>query len=110
MRDAPLTDDEIDAALNDLPGWGRVGHELTRDYRFADFGEALAFLVRGGLAAERLDHHPAWTNVYDRVRVRLCTHDAGDRVTARDVALAAALDRAAGPGAAGFTGDARGGR
>ena len=92
----PLGDMEIAAALRTLPGWTRRGETLTRVYRFASFRDALAFMVRGGFEAEALNHHPEWTNVYDRVSVVLTTHDAGGRVTAKDVELARRLDAAAG--------------
>lgn len=68
---------------------------ITRGFVFADFGEAFAFMTRVALAAERADHHPEWRNVYNRVEVRLTTHDAGG-LTDRDFALAAAIDAAAG--------------
>ena len=83
-------------ALRTLPGWTRRGETLTRVYRFASFRDALAFMVRGGFEAEALNHHPEWTNVYDRVSVVLTTHDAGGRLTAKDVELARRLDAAAG--------------
>ena len=86
-----LTDTEIDAALTKLPGWTRAGDAIGRSYKFADFTHAFAFMARVALLAEKADHHPEWSNVYNRVEVRLTTHDAGG-ITARDVALAAAID------------------
>lgn len=70
------------------------GLAITRSLRFADFGAAFAFMTRVALAAEKADHHPEWSNVYNRVDVRLTTHDAGG-LTERDFALAAAIDAAA---------------
>jgi 4a-hydroxytetrahydrobiopterin dehydratase len=96
----PLGESEIAEALRGLPGWTRRGEALTRVYRFSSFRDALAFMVRGGFEAEAMNHHPEWTNVYDRVTVSLTTHDAGGRVTAKDVKLARRLDAAAGPEAA----------
>jgi len=90
-----LTDAAVRAALNDLPSWGLVDGKLQRDLRFADFSEALAFLVRVGLEAEKRNHHPELTNVYSRVTVQLTTHDAGG-ITEKDVDLAAAIDAIAG--------------
>ncbi len=88
---ARLSDFEIDAALTELPGWVRRGDGLERAYRFADFTRAFAWMTRAALLAEKADHHPEWSNVYNRVEVRLTTHDAGG-ITARDIALATALD------------------
>jgi 4a-hydroxytetrahydrobiopterin dehydratase len=68
---------------------------IEREFRFADFRAAFAFMTRVALAAERADHHPEWSNVYNRVTVRLTTHDAGG-LTDNDFALAAEADAAAG--------------
>ena len=86
-----LTDEQIDAALTDLPGWTRVGEGLNRTYRFADFVAAFAWMTRVALLAEKADHHPEWSNVYNRVEVRVTTHDAGG-ITVKDIALAKAID------------------
>jgi 4a-hydroxytetrahydrobiopterin dehydratase len=85
-----------EAALARLEGWQAcAGRDaITKRFRFAGFGEAFAFMTRCALAAEALDHHPEWTNVYDRVEVTLTTHDAGG-VTELDVKLAAIMDEAA---------------
>ncbi len=91
----PLSPEELRRAAAELPGWECEAEGLTRTYRFATFRAALAYMVRAGFEAEELNHHPEWTNVYSRVVVRLRTHDAGDRVTAKDVALALRLDRIA---------------
>ena len=95
---ARLKDDRISAvaALAELPGWAVVeGRDaLTRSYRFKDFECAFGFMTRVALNAERLEHHPEWSNVYNRVDVVLATHDAGG-VTSRDVTLAKAMDEAA---------------
>jgi 4a-hydroxytetrahydrobiopterin dehydratase len=84
----PLTSDEIAAALPGLPGWDQAGDALAKEFKFGSFREAMAFMVRVGFEAEAMDHHPDWTNVYNRVAIRLNTHDAGGKVTAKDVALA----------------------
>lgn len=85
------------AALKDLPGWAAVeGRDaIARTYRFRDFNAAFGFMSRVALVAEKLDHHPEWSNVYNRVDVVLATHDA-DGVTALDVQLATFMDNAAG--------------
>lgn len=73
--------------------WARVGNRLERDFRFSSFADAIAFMVKVSLHCEKVDHHPEWTNVYNRVRVALTTHDAGG-VTDKDVALALEMNRA----------------
>jgi 4a-hydroxytetrahydrobiopterin dehydratase len=88
---ARLTDVEIAAALVKLPGWAQVGNGIERDYLFGDFTQAFAFMARVALLAEKADHHPEWSNVYNRVHIRLTTHDAGG-LSGRDPALAAAID------------------
>ncbi|WP_420393790.1 4a-hydroxytetrahydrobiopterin dehydratase [Acuticoccus sp.] len=91
-----LTTDVARARLAKLTGWTLVedGRAIQRSLRFADFGAAFAFMTRVALAAERMDHHPDWSNVYNRVTIRLTTHDAGG-LTDRDVALARSIDEAA---------------
>jgi 4a-hydroxytetrahydrobiopterin dehydratase len=86
------------AALERLPGWSAAeGRDaIVKSYRFKDFAEAFGFMAQVALAAERMDHHPEWFNVYNRVEALLATHDAGG-VTEKDVALAQVMDRAAGP-------------
>ena len=91
MATPPLPPDQIAAALQELPGWTLDRDALARTFQFADFRAALAFMVRAGFEAEAMDHHPEWTNVYNRVAVRLTTHDAGNRVTAKDADLAKRL-------------------
>ena len=86
-----LTDAEIDATLAGLPGWTRAGDGIERSYRFADFTRAFAWMTRAALLAEKADHHPEWSNVWNKVEVRLTTHDSGG-ITAKDVALATAID------------------
>lgn len=78
------------AALQKLPGWSVAPgprDAIARTFRFEDFSSAFAFMTRTAMMAERMDHHPEWTNVYDRVDVVLTTHDA-DGVTELDVQLA----------------------
>lgn len=72
-----LTDDEITALLDDHPEWARDGDALTRTFGFADFNEAFGFMARVALVSERLFHHPEWSNVYNRVEIRITDHDAG---------------------------------
>ena len=84
-------------ALAELAGWREVAGRdaIQKSFKFADFNAAFGFMSRVALAAEKLDHHPEWFNVYNRVEVTLATHDA-DGVTARDVELARFMDDAAG--------------
>ena len=88
---SPLTDAQITDALADLPGWTHENDRLTRGYRFADFSEAMGFMVRVGLLAEQHNHHPELFNVYSTVNVSLNTHDAGGKVTQKDIDLAMAI-------------------
>lgn len=92
-----LTAEEIRAALVELPTWrlDADGLGLRREFRFADFNAAFGFMARVALKAEKMDHHPEWSNVYNRVDVRLTTHDAGG-VSARDISLARFMDAACG--------------
>ena len=90
---AVLSASERDAALADLPGWsfdpGRNG--IAKSFKFGDFGEAFGFMTRVALEAEKADHHPEWSNVWNRVDVLLSTHSEGG-VTAKDVALAGKIE------------------
>jgi 4a-hydroxytetrahydrobiopterin dehydratase len=90
---APLSSTEIEQALTMLPGWTRSGDALEKTFVFPDFSAALGFIVRVGIEAERLNHHPHLTNVWNRVTLRLNTHDAGNQITARDLALARAVEK-----------------
>lgn len=94
MMIEPLDAASRAALARDLPQWQPVeGRDaIQRSFRFRDFSEAWGFMARAALLAEKADHHPEWCNVYNRVDVVLTTHDAGG-LSARDVALAAAMDR-----------------
>ena len=88
-----LTDAERAALPQTLPSWPLVeGREaIARDFRFRDFSEAWGFMNRVALLAESQNHHPDWSNVWNRVRIELSTHDAGG-LTDNDVTLARAID------------------
>lgn len=88
---AKLDEAAIAAALPTVPGWIRNGDGIERQYRFADFVTAFAFMTRIALLAEKADHHPEWSNVYNKLDVRLTTHDAGG-LSHKDFALARAMD------------------
>lgn len=90
----PLTDEEVKNSLEVLSGWTHDNDALTKTYRFAGFPDAIGFIARVAFDAEKLNHHPEWQNVYNRVAVRLTTHDAGNKVTDKDVLLAGAMEAA----------------
>lgn len=73
--------------------WKEVDNRLKNTYKFKDFNEAFGFMSRVALIAEKMDHHPTWTNTWNTVTFELSTHDAGDKVTERDRKLADAIDR-----------------
>jgi len=89
----PLSAAKIAAACRKLPGWKFQRGALAKEFKFASFREAMGFMARAAFEAEELNHHPEWTNVYNRLSVRLNTHDAGDKVTAKDVELARRLQK-----------------
>lgn len=85
---SPLSSAEIQEALKTLPGWKLEGDALSKSFQFGSFREAISFMVRVAFEAEAMDHHPDWSNAYNKVAVRLTTHAAGNKVTANDVELA----------------------
>ncbi len=92
-----LNSDEIQIRLQDLSGWqmSSDGKSITRSFQFRDFSEAFGFMARVALAAEAMDHHPDWSNVYRKVEVTLSTHDAGG-ITGLDFELARRINAIAG--------------
>jgi 4a-hydroxytetrahydrobiopterin dehydratase len=90
-----LTGEARRAALQGLQGWAEAeGRDaISKTFRFGTFNEAFGFMTRAALMAEKMDHHPEWFNVFNRVEVTLATHDAGG-VTRRDIQLAEFMDRA----------------
>ena len=91
MRQA-LTPEQLKEALIGLEGWGLVEGKLLKSYELSDFKAALAFINQVGAVAEGLDHHPEIHNTWNRVTLRLCTHDAGGRLTEKDLTLARAIE------------------
>ena len=83
---------DIEAAMSQLSAWRQEDTGIVREFRFDDFVQAFAFMTSVALLAERANHHPEWSNVYNRVSIRLTTHDAGG-LTRRDMDLAAEIDR-----------------
>jgi 4a-hydroxytetrahydrobiopterin dehydratase len=93
---AKLAGPERAQALVELPGWSEVAGRdaIAKSFKFKNFPAAFAFMTQVALAAEKMDHHPEWANVWNRVDITLSTHDAGG-VTAKDVALAQSIEQAA---------------
>lgn len=89
----PLSSAETQAAVKVLRGWKIEADALVKTLTFGSFREAISFLVRAAFEAEAMNHHPDWTNVYNRVTIRLNTHEAGGRVTVKDVELAKRFDQ-----------------
>ena len=96
MAREKLSDQEIAAEAAKLPGWSVAASKLRRTFTFKDFSEAFAFMTRVALAAEKMDHHPDWSNVWNRVTIELSTHDAGG-LTHNDFALAARINSLVAP-------------
>lgn len=98
---ARLPSSDLPALLASLPGWSldATATAISRHFKFDDFAQAFAFMSHVALAAERLDHHPDWSNAYDVVDITLSTHDAGG-LTTKDIELARLIDRAAAPSTA----------
>jgi 4a-hydroxytetrahydrobiopterin dehydratase len=92
----PLANEERAAAFSLIPGWQLLdGRDaIAQTFKFADFNAAFGFMTRVALVAERMNHHPEWSNVWNRVDITLSTHDAGG-LTMRDIELAQAIDRIA---------------
>lgn len=90
-----LAPSAVTAALQTLPGWKRCPfHDaLKKDFQFADFHQAWAFMSATVPDINQLDHHPDWSNVYNTVKVTLTTHDVGNAISDRDVALAAMMEK-----------------
>ncbi|MDR6103567.1 4a-hydroxytetrahydrobiopterin dehydratase [Agrobacterium larrymoorei] len=91
-----LEADAVQTALEGLVGWSlrEDGLAIVKSYKFASFAEAFGFMAECALAAEKLNHHPEWSNVYSRVKICLTTHDS-QGITERDILLAKAMEKAA---------------
>ncbi len=73
--------------------WKEQNNQLVNTFTFGDFSEAFGFMTRVAMLVDRLDHHPEWSNVYNKVEIKLCTHDAGNKITEKDRHLAAEIDK-----------------
>ncbi len=91
-----MSGEELNSLLSQLAGWTIKNEKLHREYKFADFAHAFGFMATAAVLIEKMNHHPEWCNVYNRVSVDLTTHDTGG-ITKRDVELARVLDSIAGP-------------
>jgi 4a-hydroxytetrahydrobiopterin dehydratase len=91
---AKLTDTALAAAVDSLSGWTVRNEKLHREYEFPDFVHAFGFMATAAIAIEAMEHHPEWSNVWNRVVVDLTTHDAGG-ITAKDILLAGKLEELA---------------
>lgn len=83
-----LSKQELDKNLLELAGWKVINGKLSRTFEFEDFAQAFAFMTRVAIEAEKLNHHPEWFNVYNRVSIDLVTHDIGNKISNYDVMLA----------------------
>jgi len=88
---AKLSDEQIQTALQDLEGWSVVDGKLHKEFQFSDFNEAFGFMARASMHIEKMNHHPEWFNVYNKVHVVLTTHSV-DGLSALDVTLARKFD------------------
>ncbi len=86
-----LTSQEIESELKNLEGWSVINEKLRKEFQFSDFNEAFGFMTRAAMHIEKINHHPEWFNVYNKLRVELTTHDAGG-ITNNDVMLAKILN------------------
>jgi 4a-hydroxytetrahydrobiopterin dehydratase len=89
-----LSGPELNKAVSTLTGWTVVKGKLHKEYKFTDFIHAFGFMATSALAIEKMEHHPEWFNVYNRVTVDLTTHDAKG-ITSKDIDLAKLLDETA---------------
>ena len=86
-----LSQISIDEYLKDLPGWSVVNEKLHKEFQFESFNQAFGFMTRAAMEIEKMNHHPEWFNVYNRITIELTTHDAGG-ITKNDVNMAKILN------------------
>lgn len=97
MSRKKLNQDDIQQALTDLSGWSVKEGKLHKQYKFKSFAQALGWMVTVGIQADKMDHHPEWSNVYNRVEVSLVTHDMDNSISSWDVELARFMEKTAVP-------------
>ena len=86
-----LSQTDIDEKLKSLPGWSVVNEKIHKEFQFDSFNQAFGFMTRAAMEIEKMNHHPEWFNVYNRITIDLTTHDAGG-ITKNDVSLAKILN------------------
>ncbi len=86
-----LSQTDIEQELKNLPGWSVVNEKLHKEFQFDNFNQAFGFMTRAAMEIEKMNHHPEWFNVYNKITIELTTHDAGG-ITKNDVNLAKILD------------------
>lgn len=86
-----LSQEDIDVEIKNLPGWTVVNEKLHKEFQFESFNQAFGFMTRAAMEIEKMNHHPEWFNVYNRITIELTTHDAGG-ITKNDVNLAKILN------------------
>ena len=87
-----LSPDQLEKALQTLPDWTIQEGKLHKQFTFSSFAKAIGWMVTVGMVADKMDHHPEWSNVYNRVTVNLVTHDLGNAISSWDVELAQKMD------------------
>lgn len=92
MTREKLTDDQLQVALKSLSGWSVEDGKLYKQFKFKSFAQAIGWMVSVGVEADKMDHHPEWSNVYNRVTVHLVTHDMDNSISSWDVDLAKKMD------------------
>lgn len=96
MARKPLSETEVEAALDGLTGWEVRDGKLSKEFKFGTFAEAIGWMMSVGIVADGMDHHPEWSNVYNKVQVNLVTHDLGNAISSSDVTLAIRMNELAG--------------
>ena len=95
MTRQKLDDQALATALQELPGWKVQDGKLHKEFKFASFAAAMGWMMEMAVVIDKLDHHPEWSNVYNKVRVNLVTHDLGNAISDLDVDLARRMEEAA---------------
>lgn len=95
MTRCKLNQEEIDSVLAGLPGWQLKDGKLHKTFKFDSFARAMGWMMSVAIQADKMDHHPEWSNVYNRVTVNLVTHDLGNAVSSWDAALAQKMEELA---------------
>jgi len=93
MARQALSEVEIAAALAELPGWSVEEGRLHKQYKFGSFAQAMGWMMSAATEADKMDHHPEWSNVYNRVTVNLMTHSLGNKISNLDVELARKMEK-----------------